>query len=228
MSVSGVGSSSSSSSASSGNASAATNSLMSNYNTFLTLLTTQLKTQSPLSPMDVNSFTQQLVQYSAVEQQIQTNSNLKSMMDTMTSSAALQLVNYVGKSVTAYSDTTKMDGGKANWTVNSSSAASGAKVTITDENGGVVYQGSLDLKAGNNNFSWDGKGSNGADYSSSGGAFTISVNGTDTDGKAVTITTEVSGKVQAVDTSSQQPYIKVNGRLLPLSALTEEIGRAHV
>lgn len=218
MSVSGVGSSSSSSS---GNASAATNSLMSNYSTFLTLLTAQLKTQSPLSPMDVNSFTQQLVQYSSVEQQIQTNSQLKSMIDTMTSSAALQLVNYVGKSVTAYSDTTKMESGKANWTVNSSSAASGAKVTITDENGGVVYQGSLDLKAGNNSFAWDGKGSNGADYSSSTGAFTISVNGTDDKGKAVTITTEVSGKVQAVDTSSSQPYIKVNGRLLPLSALTE-------
>lgn len=218
MSVSGVGSSSSSGT---NNASAATNSLMSNYSTFLTLLTAQLKTQSPLSPMDVNSFTQQLVQYSSVEQQIQTNAQLKSMIDTMTSSAALQLVNYVGKSVTAYSDTTKMDSGKANWTVNSSSAASAAKVTITDEKGGVVYQGSVDLKAGNNAFTWDGKGSDGADYTSSTGAFTIAVNGTDANGKAVTITTEVSGKVQAVDTSSSQPYIKVNGRLLPLSALTE-------
>lgn len=219
MSVSGVGNSNNSSKNNS--ASAATNSLMSNYTTFLTLLTAQLKTQSPLSPMDVNSFTQQLVQYSSVEQQIQTNANLKSMMDAMTSSAALQLVNYVGKSVTAYSDTTKMDGGKANWTVNSSAAAPGAKVSITDENGGVVYQGTVDLKAGNNAFSWDGKSNDGADLSSSTGAFTISVNGTDATGKAVTITTEVSGKVQAVDTSSSQPYIKVNGRLLPLSSLTE-------
>lgn len=225
MSVSGVGNSSNNtnngSGNGSGNASAATNSLMSNYNTFLTLLTTQLKTQSPLSPMDVNSFTQQLVQYSSVEQQIQTNANLKSMMESMTSSAALQLVNYVGKSVTAYSDTTKMESGKANWTVNSSAAAPGAKVTITDENGGVVYQGSVDLKAGNNSFSWDGKGTDGADYSSSTGAYTISVNGTDATGKAVTIATEVSGKVQSVDTSSQQPFLKINGRLLPLSALTE-------
>lgn len=220
MSVSGVGNSSNNTSTKD-TASSATNSLTSNYSTFLTLLTTQLKTQSPLSPMDVNSFTQQLVQYSSVEQQIQTNSNLKSMMDTLTSSAALQLVNYVGKSVTAYSDTTKMENGKANWTVNSSAAAPGSKVTITDENGGVVYQGSTDLKAGNNAFVWDGKGTNGADYSSSTGAFTIAVNGTDANGKAVTITTEITGKVQAVDTSSAQPYIKVNGHLLPLSALTE-------
>lgn len=220
MSVSGVGNLNNTSTKDNSQSSA-TSSLTSNYTTFLTLLTTQLKTQSPLSPMDVNSFTQQLVQYSSVEQQIQTNSNLKSMMDTLTSSAALQLVNYVGKSVTAYSDTTKMETGKANWTVNSSAAATDSKVTITDENGGVVYQGSVNLKAGNNTFTWDGKGTNGADYSSSTGAFTIAVNGTDANGKAVNITTEITGKVQAVDTSSAQPYIKVNGHLLPLSALTE-------
>lgn len=101
MSVSGVTANSSKTTGTS--ASAATNSLMSNYTTFLTMLTTQLKTQSPLDPMDVNSFTQQLVQYSSVEQQIQTNANLKSMMETLTSSAALQLVNYIGKSVVAYS-----------------------------------------------------------------------------------------------------------------------------
>lgn len=218
MSVSGVGSSGSGSQAST--ASAATNSLMANYSTFLTLLTAQLKTQSPLDPMDVNSFTQQLVQYSSVEQQIQTNANLKMMMETMTSSAALQLVNYIGKSVTAYSDTTKFEDGKAAWTVNASAEAKEAKVVITDENGATVYQGVMDLKAGENSFSWDGKGTNGGDYSESTGAFTVSITGTDKNGKPVAVATEITGKVQAVDTSSTQPYIKVNGRLLPLSSLT--------
>ena len=41
-----------------------------NFDTFLTLLTTQLKNQDPLSPMDTNQFTQQLVAFSQVEQQI--------------------------------------------------------------------------------------------------------------------------------------------------------------
>lgn len=219
MAVSGVSSSSSSSSNTS-TASAATNSLMSNYSTFLTLLTAQLKTQNPLSPMDVNTFTQQLVQYSSVEQQIQTNQNLKSMMESMTSSAALQLVNYIGKSVTAYSDTTKLESGKANWTVNSSAAAPQATLTVTDKNGGVVYKNVIDLKAGDNGFTWDGKGNDGTDFTESGDEFTLSVSGTDANGKAVTIATEVTGKVQAVDTSSSQPYLKINGRLVPLSALT--------
>ncbi|PKR89845.1 flagellar hook capping protein [Pleomorphomonas diazotrophica] len=216
MSVSGVGNSNATNTQS-----AATSSLTSNYTTFLTLLTTQLQTQSPLSPMDVNSFTQQLVQYSAVEQQIQTNANLQAMMDTLNSSAALQLVNYVGKTVTAYSDTTKLDGGKAEWTVNSSAKSSNATVTITDEKGAVVYQGTMDLKSGENTFTWDGKGTPEGDYTNSTGAFTISVSGVDDNGKKVTTTAEVTGKVQAVDTSSSQPYIKVNGRLIPLSALTQ-------
>ena len=163
-------SSASSSKSSSSTSTAATNSLMSNYDTFLTLLTTQLKTQSPLDPMDSSTFTNQLVQYSSVEQAILSNQKLDSMLTTLATNSALQLVNYIGKSVTAYSDTTKFDSGEAAWTVNSSAASSGAKVTITDENGGVVYQGTTDLKAGDNAFTWDGKGSNGSDYSASTGA----------------------------------------------------------
>lgn len=203
----------------SSNSSSATKALMSNYSTFLTLLTAQLKHQNPTAPADPNAFTQQLVQYSQVEQQIQTNQKLKSMLDALTSSAALQLVNYVGKTVTVYSDTTKFEGGAAKWTVNASSASKDATITVKDKNGAVVYTGKMDLKAGDNSFSWDGKGKDGHDYSSSTDEFTISVSGTDSNGKAITIKTQVSGKVQSVDTSSSQPYLKVNGKLVPLSDL---------
>ena len=54
--------------------------LSSNFSTFLTLLTTQLKNQDPTAPMDSNQFTQQLVQFSQVEQQIDTNTNLKTLI----------------------------------------------------------------------------------------------------------------------------------------------------
>ena len=52
-------------------------SLSDNFSTFLTLLTSQLQNQDPLSPMDSTQFTQQLVQFSQVEQQIKTNENSK-------------------------------------------------------------------------------------------------------------------------------------------------------
>ncbi len=50
------------------------NTLAGNFQTFLTLLTTQLKNQNPLDPLDTNQFTQQLVQFAQVEQQIKQNS----------------------------------------------------------------------------------------------------------------------------------------------------------
>ncbi len=42
----------------------ATQQLAGNFDTFLKLLTTQLQNQDPLSPMDSNQFTQQLVAFS--------------------------------------------------------------------------------------------------------------------------------------------------------------------
>ncbi len=47
---------------------------------FLTLLTTQLQNQDPLSPMDSTEFTNQLVQFSQVEQQITSNQKLDSLL----------------------------------------------------------------------------------------------------------------------------------------------------
>ena len=73
--------------------------LSSNFSTFLTLLTTQLKNQDPTSPMDSNQFTQQLVQYSQVEQQIDTNSNLKTLISQGTSQAGTFAASYLGKQV---------------------------------------------------------------------------------------------------------------------------------
>ncbi|WP_237154431.1 flagellar hook assembly protein FlgD [Oryzibacter oryziterrae] len=199
--------------------SSATNAMMANYNTFLSLLTTQLRTQNPLEPMDADKFTQQLVQYSAVEQQIQTNDKLTNMLSTLTSNAALQLVNYLGKDVTAYSDTTKFQSGKASWSLNSGEAVTGAEVTITNSAGAVVYKGTTALTKGANSYSWDGKGTDGTDWSKSDDTYTISVSATNSKGTAVDVTTEISGTVKRVDTSSSQPFLEINGSLVPLSSL---------
>ena len=54
--------------------------LSNNFDTFLQLLTTQLRNQDPTQPMDANQFTQQLVQYSQVEQQLKTNDYLSALV----------------------------------------------------------------------------------------------------------------------------------------------------
>src|SRR5260221_4755429 len=74
--------------------------LASNFDTFLTLLTTQLKNQDPLSPMDSSQFTQQLVQFSQVEQSINANQNLESLISLTKARARTDAVGYLGKTVT--------------------------------------------------------------------------------------------------------------------------------
>src|ERR1700733_3549503 len=73
--------------------------LSGNFSTFLTLLTTQLKNQDPTSPMDSNQFTQQLVEFSQVEQQINTNTNLQSLITQGTTNASAITTSYLGKNV---------------------------------------------------------------------------------------------------------------------------------
>src|ERR1700742_3558129 len=80
-------------------ANTAVSQLSSNFSTFLTLLTTQLKDQDPTSPMDSSQFTQQLVEYSQVEQQIDTNTNLQTLISQGTSAAGTMAATYLGKQV---------------------------------------------------------------------------------------------------------------------------------
>src|SRR5262252_7667572 len=94
------------SAASASQATSAQKTLSGNFDTFLTLLTTQLKNQDPLSPMDSNQFTQQLVQFSQVEQQINSNKNLESLIALTKSQSATNAVSYLGKTLTMTDGTT--------------------------------------------------------------------------------------------------------------------------
>jgi flagellar basal-body rod modification protein FlgD len=82
--------------------SAATNGLASladNYQTFLTLLTTQLQNQDPTSPLDTSQFTSQLTQMTGVEQQLLSNQLLQQLV---TAQGGLsQAAGLIGKTITA-------------------------------------------------------------------------------------------------------------------------------
>src|SRR5579864_4192214 len=75
---------------------AANLSLAGNFNEFLQLLTTQLQHQDPTSPLDPNQFTQELVQFASVEQQINTNTSLSTMISLQQTQQAESALNFVG------------------------------------------------------------------------------------------------------------------------------------
>ncbi|MFI4934492.1 MAG: flagellar hook assembly protein FlgD [Caulobacterales bacterium] len=73
-------------------------SVANNYQTFLSLLTTQLKNQDPLSPLDTNQFTQQLTQMTGVEQQLLSNQLLQQLVNQQ---GLTQAAGLIGQTVTA-------------------------------------------------------------------------------------------------------------------------------
>src|SRR3954467_4612108 len=88
--------------------------LATSYDTFLKLLTTQLKNQDPTSPLDSNQFTQQLVQMTGVEQQLASNDLLKQLVSN-TGTGVSTAVSLIGKDVRAVSNDANLSGGKAQW-----------------------------------------------------------------------------------------------------------------
>src|SRR3981081_3638957 len=106
-------------------ASTATTGIADNFQTFLTLLTTQLQNQNPLDPLDTNQFTQQLVQFAGVEQQLKSNDQLKSLIDIEKSAQATQALIYVGNTVAVDGSTQQFDG-SATWNLKAAKDTSAA------------------------------------------------------------------------------------------------------
>ncbi|MER2605143.1 MAG: flagellar hook capping FlgD N-terminal domain-containing protein [Siculibacillus sp.] len=184
--------------------------LSGNYEMFMNLLVTQMQNQDPLNPMDTSTFTNQLVQYSQVEQQIKMNANLGDLKALLTTQNASNLVSYVGKTVEADGTTTAFDGSKStSWDFTSSAAATNAKVTIKNDKGETVYTTTKNLTKGNNTIAWDGTTSSGAKATA--GNYSIAVEGSDSSGNDLTITTALSGVVTGIDFSGSTPMLEIGG-----------------
>ncbi|KMO40517.1 flagellar hook capping protein [Methylobacterium variabile] len=192
-----------------------------NFNQFLTLLTTQLKNQNPLDPLDTNQFTQQLVQFASVEQQLKTNDQLGSLITASKASAAATASGLIGKTVTADGATTSLAEGSATWTLNPARAATKAVLTITDAKGNVVATQTKALPAGSQSFSWDGRSSTG--QLAADGKYTLKVQALDATGSSVSVDTKITGAITSVDVTGAEPVLTVGDRTVPLSSV-EAIG----
>ncbi len=184
--------------------------LTSDYNTFLQLLTTQLKNQDPLSPMDTNSFTQQLVAMNGVQQQLQANSLLQTLVNQGSGSGPA--VNLIGKQVTATSPTATMANGAIGWTYELGGNAAAATLNVTDASGKVVWsQAAPDLGQGQHPFTWDGTTLSGGKATE--GTYTLGVVANDSSLQSVSSNVYIQGVVTGVQSSS-------SGTLLNLGSTT--------
>jgi flagellar basal-body rod modification protein FlgD len=188
-------------------AASAVSDLSSNFSTFLTLLTTQLKNQDPTSPMDSNAFTQQLVEYSQVEQQINTNTNLQTLITQGTSNAAAVTNGYLGKKVSVTNGNASLSSGSATWTYNLGAAAASSTLSVTNSSGLVVYTGPGATAAGNNSFTWNGQDNNGNQLND--GTYKLTVTAADASGTAITAAVASAGTVSQIDLTGTTPKLVI-------------------
>lgn len=184
-----------------------------NFDQFLTLLTTQLKNQSPLDPLDTNQFTQQLVQFAGVEQQLKTNETLSSLLSLNSAGTATSAVGFIGATITSDGATTRLEKGKAEWQVNVPRGGV-ATITIKDSKGSVVQTQTKTLVAGDQKYTWDGTTSTA--QTAADGEYTITIDAKDTAGATMTATTKISGVVDGVDFTGSIPTLKIGAISVPI------------
>jgi flagellar basal-body rod modification protein FlgD len=193
--------------------------LTSNYSTFLTLLTTQLQNQDPLDPMDSSQFTNQLVLFSQVEQQIQTNAQLTTLISDSNANTTQQALSYIGLDVTATGNSFNYDGSDSvnlGYTIPSTAASS--TVSVTNAAGVQVWSENGQTAAGNYTATWNGTDSSGNALAA--GTYTVAVTAVDSTGTPLSTTTTVPGQVTGVSTTNGTTYLTINGAAVPLSSVT--------
>jgi flagellar basal-body rod modification protein FlgD len=211
-----VSSSSSSSSAAATNA-MASQQIAGNFQSFLQLLTTQLQNQNPLDPLDTNQFTQQLVEFAGVQQQLNTNDSLATLVSLNKTSEATAALNYVGKTAVVSGSTAALTNSEATWQV-SVPTASTLTINIANSTGQTVFTGSYNATAGNNQpFTWNGQGTDGTQYPD--GNYTMTATGKDAGGNTVAITTAIEGTVNSVDLTQSPPLLSIGGQTYTVSQI---------
>jgi flagellar basal-body rod modification protein FlgD len=177
--------------------------LSSNMNNFLSLLMTQLQNQDPTSPLDANSFTTELVQFSGVEQQIQTNTSLTQLIQLTQAGEMMQSSAMVGKQVSVTSDHIPLQNGSGALQFTESSAQP-VIVSVYNDSGALIRQDTVNATAGQNTWNWDGTDSSGNSVPD--GSYKVAVMAADASGTATAVPFTVLGTatgVQKQDNSMQ-------------------------
>ena len=184
------------------------------FDNFLQLLTTQLQYQDPLSPVDSNEFTNQLVQFSAVEQAIQTNSKLDKLIALQSGNQLSEAVAYIGKTIKTESSQFWLEDGNATLLYGLGGNAQQTTITIVDESGATVRVLSGETGAGLHEVTWDGTDGSGTALPD--GVYTVLANAIDAEGDAVTVATGFYGRVTGIEMQDGQLLLGIGKLLLPL------------
>jgi len=195
----------------------AMSSLDGNFNDFLNMLMTQLQNQDPTTPMDTNTFTSELVQFSSVEQQIDTNTSLTSLIQLTQGGEVIQGSSMIGQQVTVRSSQIPLQNSLG--TVNiTSPAAEPVSIQITNSAGTDIFDASVKAAAGNNTFTWNG--TNNAGQTVPDGLYTLVATGSNVGGGTSSLPFTITGTATGVVSSGTAVNLQIGTLSVPFSAIT--------
>lgn len=175
--------------------------LNANFDTFIKMLTTQLQYQDPMNPTDTTEFTNQLVMYSQVEQQMNGNDKLDKLIALQQGQGVQSALGYMGWEVSTNSSNLPLQDNEAHFEISIAKPAASVSLSITDSTGKFVRGLSLtDISSSTGEIIWDGKDTNGNAMPA--GTYKISASAKDTAGNSVTTTVKTYGIVTAIDVDS--------------------------
>ena len=187
---------------------------------FLKLLVTQLQNQNPLEPMENTEFIGQMAQFSSLEQQVQTNSNLSELALATSAQISSQAVNLVGKQVMVPGDHVELIDAEADIHLSLPASIATGQVEVVDENGDVVRRIRLGAQSeGPLTVKWDGRDDEGRVVEP--GSYRIRAEGLDAQGRTVDIATHLLARVDAVVFEAGIPRLRAGGRMVNLGDVRE-------
>jgi flagellar basal-body rod modification protein FlgD len=190
--------------------------LSSNFSDFLQMLMTQLQNQDPTSPMDSSAFTTELVQFSGVEQQINTNSSLTQLIQLTQAGETMQGTSMTGKSVTVQSNEIALQNGSG--AVNFTDPTAGTvAIAVTNSSGQQLYGTTINATAGQNTWTWNGDSNAGAQLPD--GAYTIGVVSSGSNGTTTALPFTVTGTATGVESLSSGMQLEMGALTVPFSAV---------
>ena len=185
---------------------------------FLLLLTTQLKNQDPLSPLEPTEFTNQLVNFASVEQQIATNDNIEKLLNVQNAALASAVVGFVGREVVA--DTNgklPLQNSEARFEYSLTGDASNVVMTISDDNGRILFTKAGATSAGKHEVIWDGK--DGADRPMPDGSYNLSITPISFSGETVDHTTRIRATITGVSLANGETKMEATGVTIPFDKI---------
>ncbi len=191
--------------------------LTSDFNAFLKMLTTQLQNQDPLKPMDATQFTQQLVAFSQVEQQIQQTGKLQAMLDRMAANDLANAAAFVGRQIEIAKPQAPLTELGASWSYELATASDSTTLEIVDGNGRVVKTLTGETGSGPHWLGWDGKSEDGVALPN--GAYTLKVTALTASGTQVQAGAYGQGFVDSAGIVAGSPVLNMGDMSIPLANL---------